>query len=82
MSKDNPGNHNTAGLIFIPEWLHLINKEPKYNWYNAVSIDSRKVDFIKLIASFYKTINLVNEVKSVILYFCLAAGLVSYQTVK
>lgn len=31
ISKDSAGNHNTAGLILILEWLHLINKEPRYD---------------------------------------------------
>lgn len=31
VSKGNPGKHSTDGLIFILEWLHLINKEPKYD---------------------------------------------------
>lgn len=31
VSKGNPGNHSKAGLILLLEWLHLINKEAKYD---------------------------------------------------
>lgn len=47
-----------------------------------MSIGLWKADFIKLTVSFYEIINLVNKVRSVVVYFCLAFGLVSYQTVK